>query len=106
MHPIFLSAEKEIYENNLSRKYTALDIDVLIKFKLTTFDCFLTSLAIIVEREREMAILLIVFLLVHVYLRSGDKNISILHLSCRTSYLQFSTGTCPLKVYAIVNIRE
>ena len=43
---------------------------------------------------------------------SGDKNISILNLSCRTSDLQFSlvlqthTHTCPLKVYAIKNIRE
>ena len=42
--------------------------------------------------------------------KAGDKNISILHLSYRTSDLQFSlvlqTHACPLKVYAIKNIRE
>ena len=39
--------------------------------------------------------------------KAGDKNISILHLSCRMSDLQFSlvllinTCTCPLEAYAI-----
>ena len=42
---------------------------------------------------------------------TGDKNISILHLSCRSSELQFSTHpantcTCPLKAYAIKNIKK
>ena len=42
---------------------------------------------------------------------TGDKNITILHLYCRTSDLQFSlvlqnACTCPLKVYAIKNITE
>ena len=42
---------------------------------------------------------------------AGDKNISKLHLSCRTSELQFfthtaNTCTCPLKAYVIKNIRE
>ena len=45
------------------------------------------------------------------YAIAGDKNISILHLSCRTSDLQFSLilqtqCTCPLKAYAIKNIKE
>ena len=42
---------------------------------------------------------------------SGGKNIYILHLSCRKSDLKFithpaNTCTCPLKTYAIKNIRE
>ena len=37
----------------------------------------------------------------------GDKNISILHLSCITIFTRpASTCTCPLKAYAIKNIRE
>ena len=43
-------------------------------------------------------------------LSPGDKNNSILYLSCRTSDLQFSLVlqilTCPLKVYATKNIRD
>ena len=43
-------------------------------------------------------------------LTAGDKNISILHFSCRTSDTIFTgpanTCTCPLKAYAIKNIRE
>ena len=40
-----------------------------------------------------------------------DKNISILHLTCRRSDLQFSLvlqthALCPLKAYAIKNTRE
>ena len=55
------------------------------------------------------------FYLVSVALQAaGDKDISILHLSCRTSDLQFSlvlqthpanTCACPIKVYAIKDIR-
>ena len=48
------------------------------------------------------------FMLYYVYgPRPGDKNISILYLSCRTSDLHFSlmSCTCPFKVYAIKNTR-
>ena len=42
---------------------------------------------------------------------SGDKNISILDMSCRTSDLTFftcpaNTRTCPLKTYVIKNTGE
>ena len=48
---------------------------------------------------------------IHINPLAGDKNISKLHLPCRTSDLTIfirraNMCTCPLKAYAIKNMRE